>query len=64
MIRNSLHGMLLATLVVALVNCGSDLFASPPASTPEISPAAASRALAVLTGSGLMLVERLRFRRK
>ena len=65
MIRNSVHGILLATLVLAFVNCAPDLFAAPPGiNVPEISPAAASSALAVLAGSGLMLAERLRFRRK
>lgn len=65
MVRNSVHGILLASLVVALINCSSDLFAGGPVlGVPEISPATASSALAVLAGSGLMLAERLRFRRK
>lgn len=66
MFRNSVHGVLLAALVVALVNCASNAFAGPGSgfSAPEISPSAASSALAVLAGSGLMLAERLGFRRK
>ena len=64
MFRNSVHSVLLAALVVALINCASDVLAAPPAVAPEISPTAASSALAVLAGSGLMLAERLGFRRK
>ncbi len=64
MIRNSVHSLLFVGLVVALVNCASSAFAGPPLPAPEISPAAASSAIAVLAGSGLMLAERFGFRRK
>ncbi|MDX1928947.1 MAG: hypothetical protein SFV81_20620 [Pirellulaceae bacterium] len=66
MIRSSLQGILFAGLVVALINCGASAFATPPGGfgVPEISPTAASSAIAILAGSGLMLAERLGFRRK
>ncbi len=66
MIRNSIHGILLATLVAAVINFAPSLYASGGAvfGVPEISPSAASGAIAVLAASGLMLAERLGFRRK
>lgn len=65
MIRISVNGVLFSALVIALVNCSSSLVAAPPAiPVPEMSPAAATSAIAVLASSGLILAERLRFRRK
>ena len=66
-VRNSVHGVLLLFLIAAIANCVSASYAGGSGSgnfAPEISPSAASSALAVLAGCGLMLAERLRFVRK
>ncbi|WP_145388634.1 hypothetical protein [Stieleria neptunia] len=62
--RKIVYIALLSAFTVSLWNLASTASAAPPAGVPEIDPSSAACALAVLSGCGLMVAERLGLRRK
>lgn len=62
--RSCLRYSAMALVVGGIMNMAQVAMAKVPTPVPEIDPSSAASALAVLAGGGLMLAERMGFRRK